>query len=458
MKPVCWLAAALVAGAALVAAEPAHAGPTRKVSCATVAKRFPNGVASSTKAAKAYASATGVKVPVNRPAFSTFARLDRDRDGVICARRSADGSSTPPSLPTLAPGDSAQLRPAAECKLTTQSGARPVSLGFDRPLGRTPSSGPVKATVLLVDFPNAPAQESAAARYNAVVPGALAILDSASYGRLSMQAAPQLSWVRMPKSSSEYGLGRGVSFAQHKAYIEDAIAAAGSSVDYSATDVIIIVSAANAPDMANSPAFTPFPGGGVVAGGKRIDNGVTVGTDFPGRQDRVLAHELLHTLGLVDLYSFADPSKLFQFTGPFSIMGDVTTPLPGPSAWERWVLGWIDDRQVACVGGTEATITLEPVSRAGTGVKAAVVSGGDGTAVVVEARSTEGMDAGGPGGVVVYSVDPRVGSGYGPIRMATDGGTVRGPLQAGESVTVGRATVTVVSGGAQPQVRITVAG
>lgn len=190
-------------------------------------------------------------------------------------------------------------------------------------------------------------------------------------------------------------------------------------------------------------------------------------------------HELLHLLGLDDLYAIGhrDPSTA---GGEWSLMGmraygygQGTTRTSGAlhepvTGWNKWLLGWLDDTEVVCVSSTEtATVVLRPHQQvsstavqpytayypAGTpgadcweigpphatgpywGPAApdpviAVVATSSTTALVVEADPfaaqgvTGAVACGGqgsttrtPGDVIVYAVDVTVGTGKRPQRM-----------------------------------------
>lgn len=437
------LAAGLVPGVAVTAFAASGGSAPSKASCASVAKSFPNGLAKSAANARAWQAAGGVRPRVDAKKFASVKALDRDRDGVVCGRIAPVELS---NVPVLAAGDTANLRPIEDCKLTTPN-RYGVSLALNRPEGRARTTDKVQTTFVFVDFPNAPASQSVQDRYASMGPGAISLLGDSSYGRLSIVPNVVPTWVRMPKPTDAYAFVRGLTFDSHKAYIADAVAAAGSAIDPSKADLLVVVAPLDAPGLGVSPAFTANPGDGVVVGGRVVDNAVTVNTDFPNRQDRVLAHELLHTLGLVDLYAFDSSQALFGYTGPYSVMGDITTPQPGPLAWERWVLRWIPDRQMACLDAGTSTVTLESVSRPGTGVKSLVVPRPDGTAVVVESRTPEGADAGGGSGLVVYVVDPRIPTGQGPVRVVRNPDGTWSQLAAGSAVSIGGVTVKVLDGG-----------
>ena len=338
--------------------------------------------------------------------------------------------------------DSAVL-PIEQCQLPGRADLQ-VSLGFVRPEIRVPSRGRVRAKIVLVDF--ADAQAKAQLREQAVqtVRSVGAFLTAASYGRFHLVADITERWVRMPHTAALYSAQDDGTYDAQKQYIADAVAASG--VDLLGVDVLIVVASFNIGGMAGGTAFVPLPEGD-VSDGRLIDNALTVGTIRDGTDAGVLAHEFLHTLGLEDLYaSVARPGEDYPYTGPFSLMADVAAMSPSPTAWERWVLGWVDDSQVRCIGPGTSTVSLTPIEVAG-GMKAAVAPISAQSAVVVESRASIGSDRRGPAGVIVYLVDPTKEGGQGPIRMARRAGSVMTPLGAGQSITLRGVGVTVLADG-----------
>jgi hypothetical protein len=93
-----------------------------------------------------------------------------------------------------------------------------------------------------------------------------------------------------------------------------------------------------------------------------------------------------------------------------------------PIAWHKWMFGWIDPSQITCLrepGRLEETIT--PNSQAG-GKKMVVVPTSPSTAYVREVRQKLGYDLNiCRGGVLLYTIDPQIPSGSGPIEGKSGG-------------------------------------
>jgi M6 family metalloprotease-like protein len=250
------------------------------------------------------------------------------------------------------------------------------------------------------------------------------------------------------------------SFEHHRAYLAEAVAMADADVDFSATESLIVLANPDAAGLGEAgPAFAPISmDDGIAVDGTVLMNGATSAHDLNHWGAIWLNHEITHTLGLPDLYAFDGPEQ-FPYTGEFGYMGlsSLDANAPGLFAWERWVLGWLDDDQVTCLAAPPSgsvPVVLSPIGTAG-GTKAAVVALGPTSALVAEARTATGLDAGiRKEGVLVYTVDTSVQSGFGPVRVSPADSPdpavgyatfFDAPRAAGESVDVEGIRVTVVS-------------
>jgi hypothetical protein len=130
-----------------------------------------------------------------------------------------------------------------------------------------------------------------------------------------------------------------------------------------------------------------------------------------------MAHETAHIFSLPDLYSFSG-EPFHRFVGGWDLMGNLAGAAPGLFAWHRWKLGWIEDRQVACLGepGTYRLRVTSVDRRSGT--KLAVIPTGPSSAYVVESRRGVGLDEHACStGILIYEVDSSVPTGMGPVRV-----------------------------------------
>lgn len=197
------------------------------------------------------------------------------------------------------------------------------------------------------------------------------------------------------------------------------------------------------------------------------------------------AHELMHNLGLNDLYPYDREGQVARprsqesgyFVGSFgrmwveSVWPDTHSSTPGvfaedtvaypqaggpvdpadvlvnrvpwPTealAWSRWRLGWLDASDVDCLGAGTSTVELGPLADPGSDTVAAMLPLTDRQLLVLEARRRLGYDADrlvrevalepdqyerllADEGVLAYVVNAAIGNGRVPISVVGDDGT-----------------------------------
>ena len=364
-------------------------------------------------------------------------------------------TSTVATVPTTTP--TSINTSITECKLPVADGRGDVSIGgWPRITERSKTTGTVNATVIMVDFSDAPATMTPQAAF-AKISGATATFSEVSYGQLNYSFNPQYKWYRMSKPSTQYA-PLTQSFFTHRAYIAEAAALADAEVDFSTTDNIIILANPDARGLGMAgPAFAAIRGNGLTLDGKYISNGTTSAYDLNYWKSIWLNHEITHAMGLVDVYAAtrenaANSYDGHRYVGEFSYMGfsSFEGNAPGLFAFERWNLGWIDDSQIVCSSAKEISQLITPVQSAG-GIKAVIVPLSRTKALVVESRRAIGIDKNiAKTGALVYIVDSSLQSGYGPVKIypssvSTDPRYLRAPRAVGESVTVEGITVSVTS-------------
>ena len=117
------------------------------------------------------------------------------------------------------------------------------------------------------------------------------------------------------------------------------------NIDYSGYDGIVLFSTTSIFGAENAEAMTltkdlygPWFNPITTAEGQ-ISNVVVL---YNQKSEYVITHEVMHLYGLTDLYGS-------QTSARNSLMSDSTI---GLLAWERWVLGWLDDENIQCVSET----------------------------------------------------------------------------------------------------------
>ncbi|CAL9448626.1 hypothetical protein SUDANB58_02404 [Streptomyces sp. enrichment culture] len=310
----------------------------------------------------------------------------------------------------------------------------PTSGGYAR------STGTVRALTLMVDFPDAPGQGSALARYGEFFPQTEQWFRTSSYGRLDYRPeTPIRDWLRMPKPFREYGIERGAPFDPgYRELVQDIVAMSDTKIDFRAYDLMNVLVTPNAgPSALDTVLSVTFAGNpeAPVADGVPVANASFVYS----RQDdgsgsyrrtgyRVLPHENGHVFGLPDLYTQEGGGAV----GHWDIMSEDWGANNDLLGWHKWKLGWLDAAQVHCAAapGTRE-YTLTPLARAG-GSKLVFVPLDARSGYAVELRTRGGNDevVCRPG-VLVYKVDADVDTGMGPVRVydsrRDSGGCTRAP-------------------------------
>lgn len=298
--------------------------------------------------------------------------------------------------------------PVSRCALPGRTGWTDEGHDTDR-RQFSRSTGVIRAVMLFVDFPDAPASGSTQEYEDALTPAA-GWLRTASNGRARLAITPVRTWYRMPSDSTAYGFERGISYEQHQKYVRDAVAAADPGVDFSSYDIVYIVPPKNAAAVTFSPTYLYDPAApGVIADGRPVRWSVTLGQDMWRWGYKVVDHETGHIFGLPDLYAFTG-TDYHRFVGGWDVMGLISGPAPRYFGWHQWKLGWLGDDQVACA--VSGRYRLDGPTRL------VVVKTGETSAYAVEARTRTGLDARAcSSGVLIYRVDSSVATGEGPIRV-----------------------------------------
>ena len=364
---------------------------------------------------------------------------------------------TPTPTQTPTPTNTPTVDPLADCKLSVLDGRGDVAIGgWPRISARSKTTGVVNATVVMVDFPDAPAKMTPQDAF-AKIESATDVFNEVSYGKLQYTFKPQFKWYRMSKESKSYApLNK--SFLTHREYIQEAISLADADVDFSKTDNIIVLANPDSTGIGNSgPAFAALGLNGITVDGNTIMNGATSSYDLNYWKSIWLNHEITHAMGLPDLYAFttsnsANRYDTFRYTGEFSFMGLSSYESNSPSlfAFERWNLGWIDDSQIVCSKSASQKHTISAVEIKG-GLKAVVIPLDYSKAIVIESRRAVGLDKKmSKEGAVVYLVDSAIQSGRGPIQvypinLGVDPRYLSAPRAVGEKVSVEGYVITVVA-------------
>lgn len=325
-----------------------------------------------------------------------------------------------------------------------------VALGFPRVADRGNPLGDINVVVVFVDFSDAAATKTPEQIFNDnLSPHAENFMAANSYGKANLKFIPNFKWFRMSKPSTGYNWNA-LTGLTHRDYIQEAMKLADSSTDFTKGDMVLVVANPEATAISNGPTLTGTTSFNVSGDGKVFKNAITSGRDLvlwkPGLW---YCHELGHSLGLVDLYLYNPGTGLsnLKFIGQHSMMGNIAGASPEYLGFERWQLGWLEDKQVVSetTAGTNY-LTITPIEKQG-GIKLLVLPIGTNSAVVVESRRKQGYNVNIPKeGPLVYLVDTKVASGTGTVKILpineSDAVKTKNILSVSESITYGNITIT----------------
>ncbi len=293
------------------------------------------------------------------------------------------------------------------------------ALNFDnfvRPIGT------VKAIMLFVDFPDAPAtseDDTVMDAYFSPDPGDW--LSTSSYGRLNLVVTPIRHWLRIsePLATFQFG-GKPPAGTSGKRYITDALKAADAEVNFADYRIVIIIANKEATTLLGGNTRTYDPAAAIPIDGTLVRTVVTLGsTDYKnGWGPGIVDHEVGHAFGVTDYYSTGAGVGLYTYAGSWSIMSDDFNH-NDHVAFDKWRFGWLTNDQVRCLNDeTDDDFVLSPLAADDDGLKAVILRTGLQSAIVAEYRTLDGNDANVCSeGVLIYRIDNLKGNGAGAVRV-----------------------------------------
>lgn len=298
------------------------------------------------------------------------------------------------------------------CAIATGGGTDegPLSSAYVRPQGNK------RALMLMVDFSDLPATTPAGHRARFFTGYGDHFLDRASFGKYRLETSTTRSWIRMPRPWSSYGITRGIPTGLMSGYVQDALdAAEAQGTDVDGADLVFVVADSNVPAPPTVSQAHTF--GGLRAGGTRVHGAALI---FGRESDSALwqrgnfVHEANHLYGLPDLYNVAEGASV-EYAGGWDTMS--MAGISDLLGWHKWKFGWLGASRVGCVTSPGSTThTLSPVSSPEAGIT--VIRTGRHRAIVAETRTRSGLDRDiCAEGVLLYTVDSRVPTGEGPVRV-----------------------------------------
>lgn len=382
----------------------------------------------------------------------------------------------PPTItttPKTAITEPAQLAPTSECKILDAGVKHEIPSNPQRHFVSGFPMYPERAVLtrnpviqfIPVDFSDLQGKRSPRIDYKPTIDFLKAYWEGMSANPIELRIRIPNTYTRLPKSVMDSDLATdffktGRPPAGTWDYVRAAIAATDTDIDFSDVDVIAVVPPIEVTraQIAGFTAESAEPGGGFATNEKRMMNILVSAGPTSSEAFELLnwAHELGHNFGLTDIRNTVNVARQDSSDlGVFDLMNSMVAP--ELLAWQRFILGILNDDQVRCVTTTSPTTHwLRPVEQKTTAPKLTVIPTGTYTAIAIESRRAYGFDmnlGSRNEGPIVYTIDTTIPYRYStmtivPSPSATDTVLRRdAALLRGESVTIQGWKITSLESG-----------
>ena len=344
------------------------------------------------------------------------------------------------------------------CKLRNRSGQR-ENLSFDQNPYRVRNTSPIKALIFPIDFVDLVGEGKPSDYLQPIATGISDYFKAMSDGRSDIQWTIHPNFVRYFQPVADAELG-GRTTGGYSRFARNATELARATLDISSFQIVLFAppKTTKRSQIAIGPAFVRDTPEGVNA---TMLDGQSLDWQKPYLN---MAHEILHLMGVSDLYNFNAANEAasglggafelqFVYMGVFDLMNYVGGAGLALTAWNRWLTDLIGDSSMRCLPPTTTRTQLTPVEAEG-GIKGAVIPLSQSQAIVIESRRALRYDSQlekRSEGVLIYKVDTSIGSGSGPMRViGKPGGDIwhrDAALKVGESRVVDGYTISVIETG-----------
>jgi M6 family metalloprotease-like protein len=245
-------------------------------------------------------------------------------------------------------------------------------------------------------------------------------------------------------------------------YVREAVRIADPLIDFTNADVLVIAVPAEvtrnqiAAFIAES-SEARFPNQGFQTKEKKMMNTLVMAGPRSHKDSELLnwAHELGHNFGFTDIRNTQDKARQDSSDlGIYDLMNSAMAP--ELLAWNRFIVGALNDNQVRCVTSGTTTHLLRPVAMPINEEKMVVIPTGRFKAIAVESRRAIGFDAPmgtASEGVIVYEIDTTIPYNLSAMKLVPRVGSIDkewrrdAALKVGDSVTTQGWKITVVESG-----------
>lgn len=264
------------------------------------------------------------------------------------------------------------------------------------------------------------------------------------------------SYIRMPLKVVDYGMNIDFFSPEWRPntafdYVRAVVKEADPTIDFAKVDVMVIavpaeVTRAQVAAFIAESSEARFPNQGFQTSEKKIMNTLVMAGATGSKDHELLnwAHELGHNFGLTDLRN--TQNKAMQDSSDLGIYDLMSSPLaPELLAWNRFILGGLNDNQVRCVSSGSTTHLIRPVAMPTKEEKLVVIPTGRFTAIAVESRRAIGFDSPmgtASEGVIVYEIDTTVPFGLSTMKLVPRVGSTDKQWRRDSALKIGDAVTT----------------
>ncbi len=317
----------------------------------------------------------------------------------------------------------------SSCRInSTVTGQDPLHLGFPRSTQAIPYLGEHKAVTLFVYFDDLPADQKQIDEWkNNQIPTFERLTEAMSYGKLKYKVETLDRFLHIKKSVLSYNLDTPHGYptkpnSDAAGLIRDAVSAADPFVDFSQYKFVNVVTASTSKIGFEGVLMQPYL---FTADGVQFNN-ATFGpireyVDDPFKKLWLL-HEVGHLWGLI--HPFATGGDKWGRPGfpKFSAMASGASRAPEFLAWEKFVLDWFRDDQVACISKpteNSYTVKISDLSLNSSGVKMLTIKLNSKEALVLESRRAgkDSQISKEDEGIFVYNIDVDIETNQGAAKV-----------------------------------------
>lgn len=339
--------------------------------------------------------------------------------------------------------------------------------GFGLYSERAPLTRDPVIQFVTIDFPDLPGKRTPAEDLKEVTDFLGKYWSSQVVNPIKLDFRIPDAYIRMPSNVVDYAMN--IDFFSQEwrpdtafNYVRAAVKVADPVIDFSKADVMVIAVPAEV-TRSQIAAFIAessearHPNQGFQTSEKRIMNTLVMAGASGGKDHELLnwAHELGHNFGLTDIRN--TQNKAMQDSSDLGIYDLMNSMLaPELLAWNRFIVGGLNDNQVRCVTSGSSTHLIRPVAMPSKEEKLVVIPTGRFTAIAVESRRAIGFDAPmgtASEGVIVYEIDTTVPYGLSTMKLVPRIGSTDkqwrrdSALKSGDSVSTQGWKISVVESG-----------